>query len=175
MASTIFTYLYKLWSESKLFGNRQHATDSKMNLFWTRNVPVPIKTCQYQNWLTFAVYHSPIMYYASDRCYCSILNSSPPSALYFIIPVGFLIFYKMFWYAAKRTKEGIAWISFHVQLPSYIFPPYLFLTLVSCHRGPSMCVQCIMGGSKPNIFCNRRAHQPLRSQSPPERELLLNA
>lgn len=37
------------------------------------------------------------------------------------------------------------------------FLPYLFPTPVSCHRGPSMCVQCIMGGSKPNIFCNRRA------------------
>ncbi len=110
-------------------GNRQHATDAQKltcfepGMFRCQSTPVNIRTGSHS--LLIA---PPITYYTSDRCYCSILNSTPPSALDFIIPVGFLVFYKMFWFAAERAKEGafLIRISFRVQLPSYLFPSISF-------------------------------------------------
>ncbi len=123
-------------------------------MFRCQSTPVNIRTGSH-----LLLIAPPITYYTSDRCYCSILNSTPPSALDFIIPVGFLVFYKMFWFAAERAKEGafLIRISFRVQLPSYLFPSISFPDSSELPSGAFYVCAVHYGGSKPNIFCNRRA------------------
>lgn len=168
------------WVNIIFCGSRQQATDAQKRtrfeprMFRCQSAAVNIKTGARTLFIV-----PPITYYTSDRCYCSILNSTPPSALNFIIPVGFLVFYKMFWFAAERVKEG-AWILdqnlFLCPAPELFISFHIFSWLQWVAIGGLLRVCSVLWGDPSPIFSVTGEHSdPPRSQSPPERELLLNA
>lgn len=151
------------------------------NLYWTRSVSlrVPITSCQYQNWLALTVYHSPHHILYIWHMLLQYIKFSTTISITFHHPSRIPRILQDVLICCGKSEGGCAdsWSEFVSLFSSWViyFLPYLFLTPMSWYWGPSMCVQCIMGRSKPNIFCNRRAQQSPLSQSPPECELLLNA
>lgn len=133
--NTDFPYFYIPRNESAYF----YILIGSMpqNLYWTRSVSlrVPITSCQYQNWLTLTVYHSPHHILYIWHMLLQYIKFSTTISITFHHPSRIPRILQDVLICCGKSEGGCtdSWSEFVSLFGSWViyFLPYLFLTPMS--------------------------------------------